>query len=181
MSIKYLILVACLTSSYIAAMDLQQLTADLQAKKEQATKLSKKVYVGSLENKGYSDVTVSFDTPEGKKSFPLKATADKQVVYLNELIKLTQLKGKPDYMASLIVEKQTANQADPYKQMTIFLALNFSESKSFSATTFPPIQGHTSTSCINLDDIKKSEGIVVDAVIEGVRFRESKVACRLKQ
>lgn len=180
MNIKYFILVACLTSSYIVAMDLQQLTADLQAKKEQAAKLSKKIYVGSLENKSYSDVIVSFDTPEGKKSFPLAATVDKQVVYLHELIKLTQLKGKPDYMGSILVEKQSSNSDDPYKQMTIFLALNFSNSCSFGATTFPPIQGHRSTSNINLDEIKKSQEIVVDAVIEGIRFKDSTVSCRLK-
>lgn len=180
MNIKYFILVASLTSSYIVAMDLQQLlNADL-AKKEHAARLSKKIYVGSLENKSYSDVIVSFETPEGKKSFELKSTANKQVVYLHELIKLAQLQGKPDYMGSILVEKQSSNSDDPYKQMTIFLALNFSNSCSFGAATFPPIQGHRCNSNINLHEIKKSQEIVVDAVIEGVRFKDSTVTCRLK-
>ncbi len=176
MNIKYVIIVSCFASSYITAMDL---TADLQAKKEQAAKLSKKIYVGCLENKSSDDVVVSFQTPEGKKSFPLKATTGRQVVLLNELIKLTQLKGKPDYMASLEVQKQTGED-DPYKQMIIYLSLNFTSSKSFNVTTFPPIQGHTNTSSLNVDEIKKSEKIFVDAIIAGDRFMDSEVTCLLK-
>lgn len=180
MNIKYVIIVSCFASSYITAMDLQSLTADLQAKKEQAAKLSKKIYVECLENKSSEDVVVSFQTPVGKKSFPLKATMGKQVVYLNELITLTQLKGKPDYMTSLIVEKQTGKD-DPYREMTIFLALNCSSGKSFNATTFPPIQGHTSTSGLNVDEIQTSQGIAIDAIIAGDRFMDSTVTCRSRQ
>lgn len=134
----------------------------------------------NLQNKSSEDVVVSFQTPEGKKSFSLKATMGKQVVYLNELIKLTQLKGKPEYLASLMVEKQTG-QDDPYRQMTIFLALNCSSGKSFNATTFPPIQGHTRTSCLNLDEIQTSQCIAIDAIIAGDRFMDSTVTCRSRQ
>lgn len=148
----------------------------LKTRQEEAEKLSKKIYLGKFQNSTHDDVIVKFESPNGAKIIPLQVTSIPTIYYLNELIKLTQLKGKPNYLATITVEKLLPKD-DQYKQMSFHVSLDY-ENKFFAVSVFPPIPYCQKSSGLELSMVNTPYGIIIDGEIAGDCFSDSKVACR---
>lgn len=182
MNMKCFFYVFCLMSNFMPAMDrIAIISQTLKMCQQEAEQLSKKIYLGKFQNSTGTDVVATFESPNGLKSIQLKADDPKSqiltIYHLNNLIKLTQLKGKPDYIGG--VNFQISNNGHPYKQMSLssfdlYLSLSYSENKFFAASFFCS----QNYSKLDLNMVNTPHGIIIDGTIAGDYFSQSKVECR---